>query len=135
VPQPWETEITELHAFFEAWYRGEVQNTDDVFSRVAGALAPEFTLITSGGRSVNRAQLLAMLRSQHGTIPDLKMLVQSTECKLATDDIVLTTYEEHGTTGGRTKATLITAVLRRHPEQRDRLEWVHIHEVQLPAGA
>jgi hypothetical protein len=51
---------------------------------------------------------------------------------LDTDDLVLVTYEEHGTTGGRTKSTLITAVLRRCLEPRDGLEWVHIHEVQLP---
>ncbi len=130
---PWETEIRGLHTFFEAWYRGDIPNSDAAFRRVADTLTPTFTLITSSGFAVDRDQLLPMLRSEYGAHPDLVMSVRHPQLKLRTEEVVLATYEEHGTTGGKTRATLITAVLRRDPAQPNGLAWVHIHEVALPA--
>lgn len=131
--QSWEAEIRELHSFFEAWYRGEVPNSDDAFARISDYLATEFTLITSSGFVGDREQVLGMLRSEHAARPDLEMSVENPQLKLATDAIVLATYEEHGTTAAGKRATLITAVLRRNSKLDNGLEWVHIHEVGLPA--
>ena len=41
-----ENEIQELYTFFEQWYRGTIENSDEDFRRLEDVLAPEFTLIT-----------------------------------------------------------------------------------------
>jgi hypothetical protein len=128
----WEYEIRGLHSFFEAWYRGDLPNTQEAFSRVTDVIAPEFALITAGGFEVARAQLLEMLRAEHGARPDLQMEVKRARLRLETGDAIVATYEEHGTTAGNTRATLITAVFRRCAGTPNELEWIHIHEVQLP---
>ena len=128
-----EKEIHELHAFFEAWYRGTVDESDGSFSRVKAVLAPEFTLITSDGHAIARDQLLALLRAEYSTKPDIKIWVENFQLRLAAGDVVLANYEEHGTTTSGKRSTLITAVLRKNPERQNGLEWIHIHEVGLPS--
>ena len=129
----YENEVRELHLFFRSWYRGTVDDSDGSFSRVEKVLAPEFTLITSDGYVVARDQLLGLLRAEYATKPDIEMWVENIQLRLATDDIVLVNYEEHGTTMDRKQSTLITAVLRKKPNHQNGLEWVHIHEVHLPS--
>ena len=131
--KPYEKEIRELHAFFEAWYRGTIDDSDGSFSRVENALAPGFTLITSGGQIIARNQLLALLRAEYATKPDIGMWVENVQLRLEAGDIVLVNYEEHGTTANGKQSTLITAVLRKNPEQQNGMEWIHIHEVRLPS--
>lgn len=87
--KPYEKEIRELHAFFEAWYRGTIDDSDGSFSRVENALAPGFTLITSGGQIIARNQLLALLRAEYATKPDIEMWVENVQLRLEAGDIVL----------------------------------------------
>ena len=131
----YENEIRELHSFFRSWYRGTVDNSDRSFSRVEEVLAPEFTLITSDGYVVARDQLLGLLRSEYATKPDIEMWVENIQLRLASGDIILVNYEEHGKAMNRKQSTLITAVLRKNPKQQNGLEWIHIHEVRLPSRA
>ena len=132
---PTEREIHDLHTFFEAWYRGTIEDTDGSFGRLENVLAPEFTLITSDGYVVPREQLLPLMRAEYATKPEIEMWVEAVQLRLASGEIVLATYEEHGRTTNGTRSTLITALLRRNPETPNGVEWVHIHEVRLPAGS
>ena len=129
----YEKEIHELHSFFEAWYQGRIENTDHEFSRLEGVLAPEFTLITPDGHVVERDQLVAMMRSEYGTKPDIKMWVENCRLRFADDNIFVVIYEEHGVLKERKKASLITAILRKNPSRKNKLDWIHIHEVEIPA--
>jgi hypothetical protein len=127
-----EKEIRELHTFFEAWYQGAIANSDDAFQRLEGVLAPAFTLITSDGYTFTRDQVLALLRDEYGARPDIKMWVDNVRLRYTAGDVILATYEEHGTTADGERATLITALLCQRPERPNGLEWIHIHEVRLP---
>jgi hypothetical protein len=127
-----EQEIRELHAFFEAWYRGTIEDTDSAYSRLENVLAPEFTLITSDGYTMPREQLLPLLRTEHARRPEIEMCVDHIQLRLVSGELVLITYQEHGSTANGSKSTLITAVLRANPDTPNGLEWVHIHEVLLP---
>ena len=129
----YEKEIRELHSFFEAWYRGTIDDSARSFGRVKDVLAPEFTLITSDGHIIARDQLLALLRAEYSTKPDIEIWVENFQLRLTAGDIVLVNYEEHGTTTNMKRSTLITAVLRKNPEQQNGLEWIHLHEVRLPS--
>ena len=127
-----EREIRELHVFFESWYRGTIEDSDQAFSRVEGVLAPEFVLITSDGYTMPREQLLPLLRDEHARRPEIEMRVDQIQIRLVSGEIVLITYQEHGVTESGARSTLITAVLRVKAGAPNGLEWVHIHEVGLP---
>jgi hypothetical protein len=130
-----EREIRELHAFFEAWYRGQIDDSDRSFGRFESVLAPEFTLITSDGFTASREQLLPLMRAEHATKPEIEIEIKNVQLKLASGEILLATYEEHGVTANGPRATLISVVLRRNPDTPNGLEWVHIHEVRLPGSS
>lgn len=127
-----EKEIRELHAFFEAWYQGAIAGSDNTFQRVEKVLAPEFTLITSGGYTFEREQVLALLRGEYAAKPDIRLWIDNVRLRYTAGDIILVTYEEHGETTDGKRSTLITAVLHKSPAQCNGLEWIHIHEVRLP---
>ena len=129
----YEKEIYELHSFFESWYRGEIQNTDKEFSRLEGVLAPEFTLITPDGHVVERDQLLALMRAEYATKPDIKIQVENCRLRFADDNIFVVIYEERGVLKERQKTSLITAILRKNQRKKNELDWIHIHEVEIAA--
>lgn len=124
-------EVEGLHAFFREWYRGDIENSEDDFSRLAGAIAGDFTLILSNGIAVDRDQLLTMMRSEYGTKKDMVMRVQNFRFILSAADTYLMTYEEYGKAGGHEKVARITAVMRRSKKAPGGLEWVHLHESDL----
>jgi hypothetical protein len=128
-----QNEISELHAFFEAWYRGTIKDTNAVFQRLSDVLAPEYLLITSEGYTLDRDQVLSVLRSAHAKRPDVKIFVKNIHLRIETEELIVMTYEEHGTTEKGKKATLISAVLRKKPGSPNGVEWLHIHEVNLPS--
>ena len=131
----YEKEISELHTFFEAWYRGAIANSDSVFHRLADVLAPEYILITSDGYTLEREQVLSFLRSAYSAKPDIDIWIKNIQLRIETAEILLITYEEHGTTGNKKRATLISAVLRKNPAKPNGVEWLHIHEVSLPSSS
>jgi hypothetical protein len=96
-------------------------------------LAPEFSLITLDGHVIERIQLLALMRSEYGTKPDIKIRVENCHLRFANDNIFVVIYEEHGMLKKRKKASLITAILQNNQRQKNGLDWIHIHEVELPA--
>ena len=125
-------EITELHQFFEKWYRGKIENTGQSFSRMADVLAAEFTLITPDGHVVERKQLLDLMRSEYFAKPEIKIWVENCRLRFSDQNVYIVIYEEHGVDKNQKRVSLITAVLRENQKQVNGLEWVHINEVHLP---
>lgn len=129
----WHTEIVELHAFFEGWLGGTLPPTDAVYARLAETMAPEFALVTPGGKLVPRKQLLAQLRAAHGSRPGWRIWIQDPKLRLQAGDLLIATYEEwqrHG--DGIVTGRLSTAIFRARPAAPNGLAWVHVHETWLP---
>ena len=124
-----EKEITELHQFFESWYRGNIENSERSFSRLADVLAAEFALITPDGHVVERKQLLDLMRTEYATKPEIKIWVENCQLRFSDQNVFVVIYEEHGIDKDRKQESLITAVFRKNQKQVNGLEWVHIHEV------
>ena len=61
-----ENEIVELHQFFEDWFMGRLNNSDQAFRRVEDVMARGFTMVSPEGRVTGRTDLLHSLRSAHG---------------------------------------------------------------------
>ena len=59
-------EVSDLHAFFEAWLSGEAENTNAVFTRVESSLGEEFTMVSPSGQRLQRPDVIGWLRGTHG---------------------------------------------------------------------
>ena len=64
-------EVAELHAFFEGWFLGTLPDTDEAFRRFSSVLAEEFEMVTPGGVTRSREEILASVRGAHGGSPKL----------------------------------------------------------------
>lgn len=127
-----ETEVMELHKFFEGWYNGSTARSDDNFSRLANVLADDFQLITATGFTVNKTLLITLMKGGYGTKQDLNMRIEKISPRAQGENLCVLTYEEYGNAEGGLKKILVSAVLRRAPEKRNGLEWLHVHEVNVP---
>ena len=128
-----EKEIHELHQFFESWYQGKIENSEQSFSRLADVLAAEFALITPDGHVVERKQLLDLMRAEYATKPRIRIWVEDCQLGFSDQNVYLVIYEAHGIDKGRKRISLITAVLRKNHKRENGLEWMHISEVGLPS--
>ncbi len=128
-------EIVELHAFFEQWFRGEVEHGDAALARLADALAPGFEMITPEGGRAGRAQLLEGIRSMHGrhasTRPPFTIEIAHVQIRGLGDDVALATYEEWQQVEGERTERLSSAVFQASARAPNGVRWVHVHEVWL----
>ena len=124
----WQREITELHQFFEAWFRGERPGTDETFRRFEGVLAPRFRMVTPDGAVLERAPLLAGLRSAHGTRPSIRIGVEGHEMLAELGGPVLVSYREWQEDSGPRTVRISTALLEPRAEAPLGIAWRYVHE-------
>lgn len=127
-------EITEVHEFFQEWFRGE--RPDEAFSRFEEALDSGFVIIGPGGQELDRGTILDAVRRQHGADPEAVIEVRNVVLRMETETTAVFTYEEwqrqpDGTMRGR----LSTVVFAREARAPNGLRWRHVHETWLPTTA
>jgi hypothetical protein len=129
-----EKEVTELHAFFEAWFNGTVENTDAVYARLTDVLADGFAIIGPAGNLTERAELVDGLRAGYapeGTEP-IRLWIEGFQLRHELGDTVVVTYQEWQQRGSDKRGRLSTAVLHERPGTPNGLEWIHVHSTWLP---
>ncbi len=132
-----EREVRELHAFFEAWFNGDVPATDETFARLAGVLAEEFILVSPAGRPISRPQVLALVRQNHplnktpGSTAEVEIRIEEFSTHIATADFILVTYQEWQSRGGPARGRQSSAIFRVSETTPNGLEWLHLHETWI----
>lgn len=129
-----EQEVVELHAFFEAWFNGTVENTDESYARLTGVLAEGFVIIGPSGDVKERETLVDALRTSYkpeGTEP-IRIWIEGFRLHHHAGDVAVVTYQEWQQRGAVKRGRLTTAVLRERPGNPNGLEWLHVHETWLP---
>ena len=124
------TEIAELHAFFQAWFRAELPETDAAFARFGEALAPGFEIVTPSGKRLARDEILTGVRSARGS-SDKRIWTRDERVREIADGLYLATYEEWQADGADERGRISTAVLRERSDAPGGVEWVHVHETWL----
>jgi hypothetical protein len=132
-----EKEVIELHKFFEKWFKAEIENKDEIFTQLEDALSEEFMLISPTGQVSSREQVLTQIKNGYGSrkideIP-YRLWVQNIECRLQEGNLCLVIYEEWGEVAGKINARLSSALFRKKDKTANEVEWVHVHEVSIPA--
>ena len=125
-------EVVALHEFFEDWFTGRLQASDDVFQRFALALDIEFEIVGPGGVAIGRPDLLASLRAAHGAYAEtFRIWIENLEARALSDDLVLVTYEEWQQDAGSPRARRSSAVMQCDPEASGGVRWLHVHETWI----
>lgn len=131
----WQREIEQLHDFFADWFRGRVENRDEVFGRFADVLAVDFSMVVPDGRTVPRAPLLQGLRASHGSRPSVEIRVEQPTLIVERDGVVVARYREWQRDSEGESTRLSTVVFRRDAARPNGLVWVTVHETWMGAGA
>ena len=129
-----EREVLGLHAFFEQWFRGELDDTDALFARVARALQSGFQMVPPNGSRVDRAAILEAIRGAHGARgPGFAIRIEAFEVIREAGSHVLVTYEEHqdDTDRGEHTVRVSTVLFLRDPEAPQGVVWRWLQETWL----
>jgi len=131
------TEIAELHAFFEDWFVGRLPNDHSTFARFADAMGEGFEIVSPAGTAMGRDDLLALLRSAHGSSAEgaLRIWTDNVSVRSLGDGLTLARYEEWQESDGETKGRLSSAVLRAHSSAPGGFLWLSVHETWLPSSS
>lgn len=132
-----EQEIQELHQFFEDWFAGKVDQTEEEFSRFSRVLCDEFLIVSPNGSRTGRERLLEEFRQGYGKYANrgMEIWVESPEVRYETEELCLMTYEEWQKLGGKMNTRLSTALFRADEESSPNgVKWVHVHETGLRSG-
>lgn len=128
-----EDEVTDLHRFFQEWYRGTIEAGGEGFSRMSDVLTEGFHLITPDGALVGRSEILGAVRGAHGSRgPDFT--IRTGECRFRAGGrgLGVVTYEEWHEDGDTRRGRISTAVFQDRADAPNGVEWVHVHETWLP---
>lgn len=123
----WQTEIDELHAFFEAYFLGTIPAHQ--IDRFAEVLDPSFTIVGPNGAESSRDETVAMVRQGHAHATDLS--IRCTDHRLLLDDgvtMVAAYVEHHDWPDGRHNERRSTVVFAADPAMPNGVRWVRAHE-------
>ncbi|NHJ49103.1 MAG: hypothetical protein FK733_15050 [Asgard group archaeon] len=130
-------EVIDLHDFFEQWFKADIENSDEVYSRLEKVLNEKFMLIMPSGEYTFRKELLEQLRSGHGSRSDsqesYRLWIENINLRYTLDDLCLVTYEEWAEINGKLNARLSSALFRKKEGTKFGVEWLHVHETLIPA--
>ena len=59
-------EVIELHQFFQDWFNGKLESSDESFKRFSGVMEKSFEIISPDGGRMTRAEILGRVRGGHG---------------------------------------------------------------------
>ena len=128
-------EVLELHAFFDGWFNGTLEATDESFARFESVMADTFVLLTPEGRIAERPALIQGIRDAHGRWeghdPASRTWIDKVRLHREEGDVAIVTYEEWQEIAGKTDARLSTVVFRQQEGAPNGLEWLHVHETWL----
>jgi hypothetical protein len=127
-----EDEVVELHRFFQAWFRGEIDPDGSAFSRLSDVLAEGFHMVSADGEVVGRSEILASLRAAHGS-KSSGLVIRIEDCRFRTGGgrLGVLTYQEWQQEGERSRGRIATAVFQDRGDAPNGVEWVHVHETWL----
>ena len=131
-------EVADLHAFFEAWLRGEAENTNAVFSRVESSLGEKFTMVTPSGQRRQRPDVIGWLRGIHGARASqgsFHIAIAEPEVLLLRPPLILLGYVEEQTLGNVVTRRQSSALFEVSIEGGRHVRWLALHETWIDPGS
>lgn len=127
-----ENEIIELHQFFQDWFNGELEDSDEAFGRFVSVMNDGFGIVSPSGQLTELDKLTQQLRSAYGQHDNIRIWIKNYKLRRIDGYSVIATYEEWQQVGEDAPYGRISTVA--FLENRDlpnRLEWFHVHETWI----
>lgn len=128
-------EIEEVHAFIAAWFRGDIEQTEDAFeSELAGRLDASLINIQPSGRTLSRSELIEGIRAGYGRNQAFSISISDVTLHRSNSEQALVTYVELQRGAKNTVPsdnTRVSTVLFGGLTDGSRLQWLHIHETAV----
>jgi hypothetical protein len=122
-------EITELHQFFQDYFRGKIPF--EAISRFDQSLGAAFTLIDSTGRITEYDEIKQVIRQLHGKRQAIHIWVENILLRHSTDDLIVATYEEWQNSDGKSTQRYCSVIFKKDADAPNGLVWLHVHESGL----
>lgn len=124
-------EILGLHAFFVAWFSGELRE-DAALHRAESAFHADFTMITPDGCLHDRAAVIERIRSARGSAaPAFQIEIEDIARVWDDKDAILVRYVEAQSSAGRHTKRRSTALFVRSDEAMNNVAWRHLQETWM----
>jgi hypothetical protein len=120
-----ETEVRELHLFFERWFAGTAGRAE---VRRLDVLDESFHMIGPDGRLQDVGEVRSAIENAYGHRP---MLIEIRNVR-AHPSAPVGTYEEWQTIDGELTGRISSAVMAIDRSAPNGLRWMHLHETWLP---
>lgn len=132
----WETEVRELHAFFEGWFTGELP--PEAIERLEDAFHPSFTMVDPAGTVIVRAALIGDVAAAHG-LGEVHIEVDNFHQLAVRDRLIVGRYDEwqHRARDGvvSINGRRSTAVFIPDRVAPCGVRWLTVHETAIPESA
>ncbi|MFV9673230.1 MAG: hypothetical protein ACNYZH_08385 [Acidimicrobiia bacterium] len=120
-----ESEVRELHAFFERWFAGTAEPGE--LERL-DVLDDSFHMIGPDGRLQNVDRVRSAIADAYGHRP-MQIEIRNVQVHPSAP---VGTYEEWQTIDGSITGRTSSAVMKADPLAPNGLRWMHLHETWLP---
>jgi hypothetical protein len=139
LPTDYEKEILELHQFFEAWFKANLDKNEENFGRFSDVLSERFAMVTPSGELLDREDILDNVMRGFGTHKDadspFRIWIKNVNLILQTDDIAIATYEEWQEAKTQVTARISTAFFQRVEGKPNNMVWLRVHETWMKGKA
>lgn len=125
------TEIEELHEFFMQWISGKLEKTEENFLRFSGSIADDFEIISPGGTTMKRDELVPFLFDWHGSRADdesYRIWIENARVRFRDMTTILIVYEECQTIDGENTRRYASSIFSRDDSRPNGVAWRHVHE-------
>ncbi|MFU8878515.1 MAG: hypothetical protein ACNA7E_10265, partial [Wenzhouxiangellaceae bacterium] len=120
-----ENEVTQLHQFFQDWYRGTLE--DEGFQRFESVMGEGFEIILPNAAILPRERIIEAVRGQKGSDGEAELWIENVRVVHSAESFIVATYEEWQGRGGEpARGRLSTVVFRPDAEAPNGLVWLHV---------
>ncbi|MHA1976264.1 MAG: hypothetical protein ACW98I_05125 [Candidatus Hodarchaeales archaeon] len=129
------SEVNELHLFFQKWFNGEVHKSNLIFQRFTTVLHPNFVLISPDGRKRSKNEIIQEVWDAYGSRDPqnnpMKIWIENYVYQGEFDSIYIINYEEWQNNNSNNKGRVSTAIFKKASNLYNNLSWLHVHETWL----
>ena len=130
-----QSEVNELHTFFQKWFNGELHKSNLIFQRLTTVFHPQFTLISPIGEERKRNEVIQGIWDAYGTRDPkknpMRIWIENYIYKGEFNSIYIVTYEERQSSNSNKRGRLSTAIFEQATNNYNDIRWLHVHQTWL----
>ncbi len=130
-----QSEVEDLHTFFQKWFNGELHKSNLIFQRLTTVLHPMFVLISPDGKERMKNDVIQGIWDAYGSRDPkknpMRIWIENYIYKGEFNSIYIVTYEEWHENNSDKRGRLSTAIFKDAPNNYNNLNWLHVHETWL----